>query len=134
MSARTLYALAADGLLVLHFLFVLFVVFSLVFVLAGKPLGWQWVRNPWFRAAHLLAIAIVVLQSWLGLICPLTIWEMDLRALAGDAVYETPFIIHWVDRLLYYQAPLWVFALCYTLFGALVVLSWWLVPPRPFRR
>jgi len=127
-----LYLLAADAVLLLHALFVAFVVFGLVAVLAGKALAWTWVRNPWFRVAHLLAIGIVVLQTWLGASCPLTTFEMALRARAGDTVYPGSFMAHWLDALLYYRAPQWVFAVVYTLFAAVVVASWYWVEPRRF--
>jgi len=125
-----LYLLAADLLLFGHALFVAFVVFGLALILAGGMLDWAWVRNRWFRIAHLAAIGIVVLQSWLGMICPLTIWEMALRERAGSDTYAGSFIAHWLDTLLYYQAPAWVFAVCYTAFAALVVASWFWIPPR----
>jgi len=126
-----LYLVAADALLVSHALFVCFVVIGLLLIFVGKWLGWRWVRHPGFRIVHLLAIAIVVLQSWLGMICPLTAWEMNLRATAGDAVYAGSFVSHWLERLLYYHAPEWVFVVVYTLFGALVVASWrWVRPER----
>lgn len=128
------YLVAADLILFVHALFVAFVVFGLVLILAGKPLGWSWVRNPWFRAAHLAGIGIVVLQAWLGAVCPLTTWEMDLRRRAGEAIYSDSFVAHWLGRLLYFQAPAWVFACAYTVFGAVVVLSWGWVRPRPFGR
>ena len=125
-----LYLLAADLLLFGHALFVAFVVFGLALILAGGMLDWAWVRNRWFRIAHLAAIGIVALQSWLGLICPLTIWEMALRERAGSDTYAGSFIAHWLDTLLYYQAPAWVFTVCYTVFAALVVASWFWIPPR----
>ncbi len=127
------YRLAADSLLVLHVSFVVFVVAGLALILSGAALGWSWIRNPWFRTAHLIGIAVVVLQAWLGRICPLTIWEMALRQKAGDATYAGSFITHWLQELLYYEAPMWVFAVCYTLFGALVAASWYWIRPRPFR-
>ena len=127
------YRLAADALLALHVVFVLFVVVGLALILAGAWRGWDWVRNPWFRVAHLAAIGIVVLQAWLGRICPLTIWEMALRERAGDATYTGSFIAHWLQSLLYYEAPLWVFGIAYTAFGALVLASWAWVRPRSFR-
>ena len=132
MESRVLYSFFADALLVTHALFVVFVVLGLVFVFAGKFLSWQWVRNPWFRVAHLLGIGVVVLQSWFGVICPLTIWEMDLRSKAGETIYEGSFIRHWLKELLYYQAPPWVFVVCYTAFAGLVLASWFLVRPRAF--
>ena len=128
------YLIAADAVLVTHVLFVLFVVLGLVLILLGRPCAWLWVKNLYFRLTHLLAIAIVVAQSWLGLVCPLTSWEMALRAKAGAAVYEGTFISHWLQSLLYYQAPGWVFAMVYTAFAVLVVISWLWVPPRRGRR
>ncbi|ANM31995.1 membrane protein [Acidobacteria bacterium Mor1] len=130
MSA-TLYRLLADLTLYVHVAFVAFVVFGLILILIGGPLGWSWVRNPRFRLCHLVAIGIVVIQAWIGVICPLTILEMSLRDRAGDATYAGSFIAHWFDRLLFYQAPQWVFTLCYTLFGAAVLASWIWVRPRP---
>ena len=132
MESRALYSLLADVLLVTHVLFAGFVVFSLILIFAGWFLSWMWVRNPWFRIIHLLGIGVVVLQSWFGVICPLTIWEMDLRSKAGEIVYEGSFVRHWLNELLYYQAPPWVFVVCYTAFGGLVLASWVLVRPRAF--
>ncbi|MEL6447577.1 MAG: DUF2784 domain-containing protein [Pseudomonadota bacterium] len=123
------YRLAADALLLLHVGFVLFVVVGLAVVWIGAWRGWRWVRSPYFRIAHLLCIGVVVLQAWLGRICPLTIWEMALRERAGEATYDGAFIAHWLETLLYYDAPMWVFAVVYTAFAALVIASWIWVPP-----
>ena len=132
VSSEVLYLAAADVLLFIHVLFVIFIVFGLVLILAGGALSWRWVRNPWFRLLHLAATVVVAVQSWFGVICPLTAWEMALRSKAGDAVYAGSFISHWIEELLYFQAPLWVFAVCYTIFALLVVVGWYWVRPRPF--
>lgn len=121
--------LLADAILIVHVLFVLFVVFGLVAVYLGYFLKWRWVRNRVFRILHLMAIGIVAVQSWLGVICPLTVWEMALRAEAGADSYSGSFIQHWLQSLLYYQAPEWVFITVYTGFGGLVLLSWFVVRP-----
>jgi hypothetical protein len=132
MESQTLYSLVADAILVTHVLFVAFVVLGLILIFVGKFLSWLWVRNPWLRVIHLLGIGVVVLQAWFGVICPLTIWEMDLRSKTGETIYEGSFITHWLNELLYYQAPSWVFVVCYTAFGGLVLASWFLVRPRAF--
>jgi len=124
------FLILADLLLVLHTLLVAFVILGLLATLIGYVRNWRWVRNYWFRLGHLVVIAVVVLQSWLGVLCPLTSWEMALRERAGEAGYDGSFIEHWLQSLLYYSAPDWVFILVYTVFGALVVLSWFLVRPR----
>ena len=66
------FLIFADALLILHTMLVAFVILGLVATFAGYCLDWQWVRNFWFRLSHLVVIAIVVLQSWLGVLCPLT--------------------------------------------------------------
>ena len=132
VEPSTLYLITADAILLLHALFVAFVVGGLILVFAGRAAGWSWVRNPWFRVTHLAAIAVVVIQSWLSLICPLTTIEMMLRSRAGNATYTGSFIAHWLEAALYFQAPAWVFMVCYTAFGTLVVASWFWVRPRSF--
>ena len=132
MNAKTWYLLAADLTLLLHTLFVAFVVVGLLLILLGRALGWAWIRNPWYRWAHLGAIGVVVLQSWFGMICPLTTLEMAFRARAGGPVYGGTFIAHWLQAILYYQSPPWVFAVCYTAFGLLVIAAWIWVRPRRF--
>jgi len=130
-----MYRLLADTVLLLHFAYVAFVVVGLVLILAGGALGWRWVRNPWFRAAHLAAIGLVVAEAWLGAMCPLTTLEADLRLRAGEPPYAPAgFIAHWVQRILFWDAPGWVFTTLYSLFGALVAAGWWWVRPRPFLR
>lgn len=124
----------ADCVLIVHVSFVAFVVLGLLLILVGGACGWHWVRNPWFRAAHLAGIALVVVQAWLGIVCPLTTLEMWLRELGGDETYSGTFIAHWLQKLLYYQAAPWVFAVAYTLFGLAVVASWVKVRPRALRK
>lgn len=122
--------LLADTILILHVLFVAFVVLGLIAVYVGYFLNWQWVRNRVFRITHLCAIGYVVGQAWLGAVCPLTIWEMALRAEAGAATYSGSFIQYWLRSLLYFTLPEWVFVVVYTLFGSLVLASWFVVRPN----
>jgi hypothetical protein len=116
--------------LALHFAIVIFVVGGLVLTIAGNLGKWRWVNAIWFRGAHLAAILMIVAETWLGVDCPLTTLEMWLRAKAGEATYGASFIEHWLQRLLYYEAPPWVFVLCYSLFGLVVLATWWYFPPR----
>ncbi|MEX1201110.1 MAG: DUF2784 domain-containing protein [Methylophaga sp.] len=129
MSRESLFLLLADVILAIHVLFVGFVVFGLVAIYAGYFLHWNWIRNRLFRILHLLAIGIVVGQAWLGMICPLTIWEMSLREAAGTSVYTGSFIQYWLHKLLYWDAPGWVFVALYTGFGSLILASWYFVRP-----
>lgn len=134
MDTLTVWQLLADLVLTLHFAVVAFVVGGALAILAGNRLGWRWVNAPLLRWAHLGAIAVVVLQAWLGAHCPLTTLEIWLRMQARSAGYDKSFIEHWVQRLLYYEAPAWVFVLLYSLFALGVLWLWWRYPPRPGRR
>lgn len=133
MQGAVLYRILADAVLLLHATFVTSVVLGLVSILLGGMRRWRWVRNPWLRICHLAAIAVVAVQTWLGVRCPFTSLEMSLRLRAGDATYSGSFIAHWLEELLYADAPAWAFAVAYTLFGLAVIGAWLGVPPRPLR-
>lgn len=125
------YQLLADAVLMVHFVIVLFVIGGLVAVVAGNWLGrWSWANSLWFRLIHIAAIGVVVAQAWLGQVCPLTRLESWLRVRAGESAYSKSFIEHWVQTLLFYEAPSWVFVLAYTVFGLAVLWAWWRYPPR----
>lgn len=122
--------LLADAVLVLHVGVAAFVVLGLLLIIVGNALHWRWVNSMAFRLAHLAAIAVVVAEAWLGITCPLTSLEMSLRSSAGAATYGGGFIEHWLGRLLYFEAPPWVFATAYSAFGFCVLASWRYFPPR----
>ena len=124
-----MYSALADAVLILHTGIAAFVVLGLALVLYGNFIGWRWVNERWFRFGHLVAIAVVVLESWAGLTCPLTTLESWLRNKTGGTSYDSGFIEHWVGTLLFYDAPSWVFTVAYTLFGVAVAATWWLFPP-----
>lgn len=120
----------ADLILALHAVFILFVVGGQILIVAGWALGWAWPRHRLFRLLHLLAIGFVMLEAWFGVICPLTTLENFLRAASGAVTYENGFIRYWLQRLIFYTAPGWVFTLIYTVFAGFVALTWLVYPPR----
>jgi len=136
MFSPDTYRWLADAVLTLHLGVVLFIVAGLAAVFVGAWRGWRWVRGWPFRLLHLGAIVYVAGQSWLGVSCPLTLLESWLRVRGlQDAYGQRGFIEDWLQRLLYWQAPAWVFLVLYTAFAAVVVLAWLLVPPgRPGRQ
>jgi len=128
-SSRT-FQLLADAVLALHVALVLFVVGGLVAVVVGNLLKWRWVNLLWFRLAHVATIAVVAAEAWLGFVCPLTTLEMWLRAKAQAVTYQGSFIEHWLQSLLFWEAPPWVFITAYTLFALAVAATWWYFPPE----
>lgn len=120
----------ADLIVVVHAAYVSFVVFGLVAIVAGLVFRWGWVRNFWFRVVHLGMIGVVVAEALAGIPCPLTVWESNLRRRAGDVTYHGDFIGYWAHRLIFFDAPPWVFTVVYVVFGAAVLLTFLLGPPR----
>jgi polyferredoxin len=118
--------LLADVLLVLHFLIAAFIVGGLPLVWLGAALDWRWVRNPWFRWLHIAAIAFVAAEALLGIACPLTVWEDALRG----GVRAESFVGRWVQQLLFYRAPEWVFTLAYCAWAVASAATWKWIPPR----
>ena len=116
----------ADAILIVHFLFVLFVIGGLAATWIGAWRGWHWIRSLSFRIAHLAAIVFVASEALLGMVCPLTEWEDALRGTAGDK----SFIARWVHQLMFFSAPEWVFTALYVAFALLVAATFWFVPPR----
>lgn len=130
MDALSPATLLADAILALHVGIVAFVVLGQLAILLGAWRRWSWIHDFRFRIAHLLLMVFIALQSWLGRLCPLTTWEQALRRHAGEAAYGGSFIEHWLSRLIFFEAPWWLFAAGYTAFAALVAGCWFAVPPR----
>lgn len=137
MTARILDALGptraaalADAILVVHAGIVAFVVLGGAAIWLGGWRRWRWVHGFRWRVTHLALMGFIALQAWLGAVCPLTVWEQALRRHAGQRAYGGSFIEHWLSRLIFFDAPAWVFVAAYTGFAALVLFAWRRVPPR----
>lgn len=85
------YSVAADALVILHLLFI-------VFVMLGGLLLLKW---RWLFYLHMPAVAwgiLVELQGWL---CPLTPLEQHFRTLAGETGYSGGFVQHYLLPIIY---------------------------------
>jgi hypothetical protein len=85
------YRLLADATVVLHLLFVVFVVFGGLLVL----------RRPWIAWVHLPAAVWGAWIEFAGWICPLTPLENWLRQQGGRPVYASGFVEHYIVPVLY---------------------------------
>lgn len=123
--------MAALSILLVHLAVIAFNVAGCVLIPIGAWLRWRWVREFWWRLAHLASLAVVALQALLGRACFLTIWQGDLSGRS----HVQPLIAGWIDRLVYWPLPLWVFALAYVVVFAYVVALWvWVRPRMPGRQ
>ena len=119
-------SLLADIVLVLHFALAMFIVVGLAAIWLGGLLPWRWIRDFRFRIAHIATISFVALEGVLGITCPLTAWEDRLRQSAVGA----SFVARWLQRLLYYDLPEWVFAVVYVGMAIVTAVTWIYGPPQ----
>ena len=120
----------ADAILIVHVGIVAFVLLGALAIPIGAWLRWRWVHGVRWRATHVVLMGVIALQAWLGALCPLTVWEQALRQRAGERVYNESFVEHWLSRLIFFEAPWWIFVAAYTGFAAFVLFLWRAVPPR----
>jgi len=121
--------MAAIIVLALHLAIIAFNVAGLVLIPLGAWLGWRWVREFWWRLAHLLSLAVVAVQAMLGRACFLTIWQDEL----SGTTHVHPLIEQWINGLIYWDLPLWVFAAAYVAVFVYVIALWVWVRPRKSR-
>jgi uncharacterized protein DUF2784 len=127
------YVLSADAVALAHTAYVIFVVAGFALIVAGIIRRWRWVRDWHFRLAHLAAIVAVCAESLTGIACPLTQLESRLRMSGGESESARDFVGYWIDRLIYYHFPPWVFTLAYAAFALMVAATFVLAPPRRSR-
>jgi hypothetical protein len=125
-----LWRVMADIVVAVHAAYVAIVVVGFAAILIGSAAQWRWVRNFYFRATHLAMILVVCAEALVGTSCPLTRLENALRLRGGEPSYARDFIGYWIDWLIFYNAPPWVFTAVYLTFGMLVLLSLRFVPVR----
>lgn len=135
----------ADFILVIHFAIVSFAVLGQLAIMIGYLMRWEWIRNPWFRLAHLSVILIVAAEAMVEFECPLTTWERDLRVYAGQIrpdfeevgdwdVENASFTARIIRSLMMYPADVGpILRTGYYTFAFLVLAALVLAPPR-FRR
>jgi Protein of Unknown function (DUF2784) len=124
------YRIAAEAVMIAHLGYFLTVVLGLPAIWIGIVRRHKWARNFLWRFGHLSMIAIVVVESWAGITCPLTIWEYQLRELAQQRADSASFMANLVHGLMFFNAPKWVFTTAHRLFGLLVLISFLVAPPQ----
>ena len=120
----------ADLIVAIHLGYVICVVSGFFVIMLGGVLHWRFIRNFWFRLTHLGMILIVVFEALFGITCPLTDWEYEIRAAAGQQnASDVPFVTRLIHKVIFYNFPPIVFTVGYCLFGIAVLMSWRLIPP-----
>lgn len=127
MPVVPIHAAAMAGLvLAVHLVVIGFNLFGLIAVPIGAWRGWSFVHAPLWRVIHLASFAVVALQAILGRACFLTDWQGYLSGVSASQ----PLIMRWVNSLVFWPLPMWVFGALYLVLFGYTLALFWLVPPR----
>lgn len=93
MTSAFYYQLLADGVVVLHLFFILFVVLGGIMTLVRPKVIW----------VHIPCVLWAIIIELTGIICPLTPLENELRSRAGQGMYSGDFVIHYIEPMIYLE-------------------------------
>ena len=115
----------ADIVLIFHFGIVIFITFGLFLIPIGYKFGWIWIKNLKLRICHCGMIIFITLETLLGITCPLTSIENNLRGIN----VSTSFISYWINQIIYWNFPTQFFIILYSIILVWTLLMWKLFPP-----
>ena len=115
----------SEIVLLLHFSIFLFMILSFILIPYGYFQKWEWVKNIYFRSIHLILMGIILIETILGFMCPLTILENFLRA---DKKIDNIFskIIH---QIMYWDFTNYQFIILYLLSLSYFIFLWFYFRP-----
>ena len=108
-----IYLWLADLVVAVHVAYAAFVVFGFLTILLGVFVPWPWIRSLKFRTCHLVCTALVAVESFWGVTCPLTALENLLLERGGRSSGHRTFVGRWMNQLLFYDAPEELFTALY---------------------
>ena len=117
--------LIADIVLIFHFCIVIFITFGFFLIPIGYKFGWVWIKNLKLRIFHCGMMVFVTLETLLGITCPLTSIENNLRGIDES----TSFILYWIKHIIFWDFPTQFFIILYCMFLGWTFLMWKIFPP-----
>lgn len=131
MDSQAFLLIAANLILILHFIYVMTVVLGQLVIVVGGILRWAFVKKIVPRVIHLCMILFVAFLDIINRPCPLTTWENQLRNKAGQiADWELTFVERLLRSVVFMQLPEAFFDYIYIGFALLVIATFIIIPPR----
>ena len=117
--------LIADIVLFFHFCIVVFITSGFVLIPIGYNFNWIWIKNKKLRLLHFGMMIFVTFETILGLSCPLTVLENNLRGINENQL----FLSRWITEVIYWDFPSEFFLIIYYLCLGWTFLIWKKYPP-----
>ena len=117
--------LIADIVLFFHFCIAVFITFGFVLIPIGYNFNWIWIKNKKLRLLHFGMMIFVTFETILGLSCPLTVLENNLRGINENQL----FLSRWITKVIYWDFPSEFFLIIYCLCLGWTFLIWKKYPP-----
>ena len=117
--------LIADIVLFFHFCIVVFITFGFVLIPIGYNFNWIWIKNKKLRLLHFGMMIFVTFETILGLSCPLTVLENNLRGINENQLFLSRLII----EVIYWDFSSEFFLILYCLCLGWTFLIWKKYPP-----
>ena len=115
----------ADIILFFHFCIVVFITSGFVLIPIGYNFDWLWIKNKKLRLLHFGMMIFVTFETILGLSCPLTVLENNLRGINENQL----FLSRWITKVIYWDFPSEFFLILYCLCLGWTFLIWKKYPP-----
>lgn len=129
-----IYKILADAIVVIHFIWILFMLLGFILTLLGfwqKGFFDRWL----LRTIHLFGIAYVSLLAIMGKYCPITVWENILREKYDFTLtYPGSFMIHYAEKLVYPDVNPLIIQIPTTFIAVFIVLIFIFRPPKKIKR
>jgi Protein of Unknown function (DUF2784) len=134
MQSSHLNSFTANFILVIHFAWVAWMISGILLAVLGFkwPRLWGWRI---FRIAHLIGlVGTATVPIWAGGICPLSALDWQMRAPDLASGQPQPFLVYWLDRLLYWDVDPLVLSLAIAAGALLTVIIFIFHPPWRYVR
>ena len=116
----------ADIVLILHFFIVIFITVGFFLIPIGYYYDWNWIKSLKLRLFHCGLMFLVTFETLVGITCPLTSIENNLRGMSNSK----SFISFWIEKIIYWDFPTKFFIFLYFIFLGWTLLMWKIYPPR----
>jgi hypothetical protein len=121
-----LYNLLADIVLVIHFLWIIFLILGFPIIL--------YMNLYWPRLIHAGGLVAALIMQITKTYCPLTLWEARLTYNGVSSLPPRPFLLRIIENLIYIDTQnLWIISILTVIYIGAVALSFWLRPLRKSR-